>query len=203
MKTIVFVWEQFGPYHIDRCSAVARKLGATHKVIGIEIAETSPNHLWDHPPAPADFLLITLFKGLATGPSKLKIGRRLLTELLHIRPSICFMCHYERPEIFAVALAIRLLGIPVITMQESKFDDKPRRLTRELLKRFFLFPYTAAIVGGRRTRSYMEFFESKAITSSRATIRCQLRELWRSPIGRQRQTAAPTRSANLSSSRAS
>jgi glycosyltransferase involved in cell wall biosynthesis len=71
------------------------------------------------------------------------------------------MCHYERIEILLAALVLRLLGIPVITMQESKFDDKPRRLSREMLKRIFILPYAGAIVGGTRTRRYMEFLGFK------------------------------------------
>src|SRR5438045_771845 len=147
MNTIVFVWEQFGPYHIDRCSAVAKALGGSHKIVGIEIAETSPSHLWDRPPAPTDFPLITLFNGVATSHSRAKICFRLLREFLRVKPSICFMCHYERIEIFLASLVLRLFGVPVITMQEMKFDDKPRRLFRELPKSAFFLPYAGAIVG--------------------------------------------------------
>ena len=32
----------------------AKALGGSHKIVGIEIAETSPSHLWDRPPAPTD-----------------------------------------------------------------------------------------------------------------------------------------------------
>jgi glycosyltransferase involved in cell wall biosynthesis len=162
MRTIVFVWEQFGPYHIDRCSAVAKELGGSYKIVGIEIAETSPSHLWDHPAAPADFPLITLFKGVATSHARARICFRLLREFLRIRPSVCFMCHYERIEILLASLVLRLLGVRVIAMQESKFDDRPRRLPREVLKSVFFLPYAGAIVGGARTRGYMEFLGFKA-----------------------------------------
>jgi glycosyltransferase involved in cell wall biosynthesis len=154
---MVFVWEQFGPYHIDRCGAVARHTAGTWKVVGIEIAETSASHLWDHPDPPADFPLITLFKGVAASHSRMKIFLRLMRELARLRPALCFLCHYDRIEIFLASLVLRLLRVRVFAMQESKFDDKPRRLFRELLKSVFLLPYAGVIVGGARARSYMEF----------------------------------------------
>jgi glycosyltransferase involved in cell wall biosynthesis len=170
-RPLVFVWEQFGPYHIDRCNAVARALGQ-HRVIGIEIAETSPSHLWDHPPAPTEFQLITLFKGVSTSHARPKVFFRLLQQLWRLKPGLCFVCHYDRWEILFASIMLRLSAIPVVTMQESKFDDKPRNRIRELLKSCFLLPYAGAMVGGARGRAYMEFlgFRAAAIAEGYDTV---------------------------------
>src|SRR5437016_5812808 len=109
---IAFIWEQFGPYHIDRCRAVAT--GSTWSVVGIEIAEISAAHLWDRPAAPTDFRLVTLCAGLAGTHSKAKVFFRLLKQIWKEKPKFVFTCHYERPEIFLACALLRVMGIPVV-----------------------------------------------------------------------------------------
>ena len=37
-SSMVFVWENFGPSHCDRCEAVAKLIGNSHKIVGLELA---------------------------------------------------------------------------------------------------------------------------------------------------------------------
>src|ERR1700722_6291671 len=104
---IAFVFEQFGPYHIDRCNAAARELGGNYKVVGIELSEQNPNHLWDRPPAPTEFELVPLSTKFDS--SRMRMFFLLITKLWALRPAVCFLCHYERPEIFLTALVLRIL----------------------------------------------------------------------------------------------
>ncbi len=43
-------------------------------------------------------------------------------------------------------------------MNESKFDDKPRALWREVFKTLFFLPYNRGMVGGERSREYLRFY---------------------------------------------
>jgi L-malate glycosyltransferase len=50
---------------------------------------------------------------------------------------------------------MRGLGRHVYMMNESKFDDYPRKLWREVLKREFFRPYHGCLVAGTRTQDYV------------------------------------------------
>jgi glycosyltransferase involved in cell wall biosynthesis len=43
-------------------------------------------------------------------------------------------------------------------MNDSKFDDKPRRIGRELFKRLLFIPYNGALAGSKRSAEYLKFF---------------------------------------------
>ena len=57
---LVFMWENFGPMHIDRCEAVAAAFRGKRQVIGIELGGRSDTYDWD-PSNTALFTKITLF----------------------------------------------------------------------------------------------------------------------------------------------
>ena len=68
-----------------------------------------------------------------------------------------FIAGYEQPALFAVALLARLGGVRVYVSLDSKFDDKPRRISMELLKWLLMLPYHGAFAAGPRTREYLRF----------------------------------------------
>src|SRR5260221_8872025 len=61
--TVIFIWENFGPYHVDRLEAAAAALADTHRVVGIEIAELSEVYPWGRTEHVVGFDRITLFAG--------------------------------------------------------------------------------------------------------------------------------------------
>jgi hypothetical protein len=67
------------------------------------------------------------------------------------RGSTYFLCHYQDPAIFLLAISLRLLGRRVYTMGCSKFDDYTRKLSRELIKSLMYLPYNGAIASGIRS----------------------------------------------------
>lgn len=155
---IVFIWENFGPYHVDRLEAAAAALEPTHRVIGIEIAGSSSVYAWDRTESVAGVERITLFPGrlFATVPAWRQLSA-MLRACLKARAPHIFLCHVTRPDTFILAVILRLLGRRVYVMTESKFDDKPRRLGLELFKKVIYLPYRAALAGGARHRDYLRF----------------------------------------------
>jgi glycosyltransferase involved in cell wall biosynthesis len=147
---IAFVWDNFGPLHADRCDAVAEALGRG-QVLGLEIMDTSNTYSW---PSSGGVLFekITLFHRRA--PSALALANAILGICLARRVRAAFFCHYNMPGIFLAALALRVMGRPVFTMFDSKFDDCPRHLWREFLKRVVFLPYSGALVASRRSSDY-------------------------------------------------
>lgn len=160
-RSIIFVWENFGPTQDDRCNAVASGL-KSHKVIGVEYFTESSTYKWK-PLSNINFEKITLFD--AAKPKKFKKMRmivRLMSVILKENSRHIFLCHYENSAIEATAILLRLLGRRVYLLMDSKFDDYPRFILREALKAIWLLPYQGAIMASTRSQQYLTFLGKKA-----------------------------------------
>lgn len=186
MGKLVFVWDNFGPLHADRCNAVARRFEGKQQVIGLEIAGRSKVYEWV-PENGTHFRKITLENGrsLEEIPFAQRFGKILGSCLSMGRDSQYFLCHYQDPAIFMIASALRLLGRPVYTMGCSKFDDYERKILRELMKVIMYLPYKGALASGIRSRDYMRFLglSRQRIQSSYNSVSLErIRSLSDSPI---------------------
>ncbi|WP_128891298.1 glycosyltransferase [Erythrobacter sp. HKB08] len=155
--TVAFVWDNFGPLHVDRCNAVARALGQGQSVVGIEIFRKSDTYEWDNPPA-AGFEKVTLFEeGSWSETGAGAIARAIGNALAEHGCEAVFFCHYDKPAILMAASRARMARRKVFTMGCSKFDDLPRTPMRELAKRQFLRPYQGAIASLDRSVDYFRW----------------------------------------------
>jgi len=171
LGTFVFVWENLGPMHVDRCEAVAERFAGQRKVIGIEIGGASLTYSW----APTDakgFRKVTLFPGSTKDISRYWRFRALWNACVPYSGADYFFCDYQTPEVFLTATALGLLGKRVYVMNDAKFDDKPRSIWRELAKSVAYWPYRGALVSGKRTRDYLRFlrFTDARIASGYDTL---------------------------------
>jgi glycosyltransferase involved in cell wall biosynthesis len=153
---VVFFWNQFAPYHIDRIEAVASELGDEAEVCAIEVAQRSARYAWAPSTGDGAFRHIVL----APGRAREDVGTaarfvRLGAALMRLRPTYAFLCHYNQPEVLLTAWLARLCGVRVHCMSDSKFDDRPRRLWREVAKRLWMSPYHGALTAGRRSAAYV------------------------------------------------
>ena len=153
--SLVFLWENFGPYHLDRLSRVSEYFASTFDVIGIELFARSQVYDWEAAPD-ADLKLVTLFDGNRPRSFWSRLIRILRT-LPPARGSFAFFCHYIRLEVFVAALLFRLRGGRVFVMNNSKFDDYERSLWREAGKRLFMLPYHGGLSNRGRSSDYMRF----------------------------------------------
>lgn len=155
---IVFVWANLGPYHIDRLEAAAETLKDTHRVIGIELAGTSQTYQWARAEEVSGFERITLIPDRQSDMPPWRLFIALARACLKTESHHVFLCHYEQIKICGTAYLLRFLGRRIYAMIDSKFDDKPRFLWRELVKKVFFLPYNGALASGDRTRDYLRFF---------------------------------------------
>jgi len=154
---IVLCWRQFGPYHHDRCQAVAEELGSNASVVGIEVVDRSRDYEW-HPTSGKGFRKETLFLGrIYDDIGSFARYRRLVARCLALGARYVLLCHYNELEFFAAAVTLRILGRRVYTMFDSKFDDKPRTAWRERFKKLYFLPYCGVLVSGPRARAYLRF----------------------------------------------
>jgi L-malate glycosyltransferase len=157
-RDVVFIWENFGPIHNDRCEAVAESTAQGFSVFGIELAGRSHTYPW-RPASSASYKKITLFPDTTIKDVLLlrRIFKTLRACLSISRKAAFFFCHYEEVATFFVAAILRILGRDVFVMNDSKFDDYERRLLRELGKSIFYLPYKGALAAGRRSADYLRF----------------------------------------------
>lgn len=148
---------QYAAYHIDRCSAVARRFAGRAEVLAVEVATTSSTYAWKASGEVDGATKVTLFPGRAYDQigwferwrAQFRVLRRCRLVLIGIG--------YDQRDVIVLSWTLRACGVRVVMLTESKFDDHPRTLGREWLKRLLLASYSAAIVGGRRQIDYARF----------------------------------------------
>jgi len=155
--SIGLIWAQFAAYHVDRCEAVALRLGDRAKVVAIEVATTSVDYAWEPSGGVAGADKQTLFPGRSFDAVPLLRRYAAMLRASWRCDLVCIGLSYGLVDAILLSWTLRLLGRRVVVLSESKFDDKPRRLGFELLKVAVLACYEAAIVGGRRHGDYFRF----------------------------------------------
>lgn len=155
MSALAFVWDYFGPGHADRCDAVGALLTPGDRAVGIELYSSTDEYGWDRGEG-QDFDKVTLFPGDRRGKvGSLPLAAAIVKAVRQAGASTVFLCHYQERAILLAAIVLRLLGRRVVMMADSKFDDKPRGLTREMVKRLFVLPYQGGLTASERGRDYM------------------------------------------------
>lgn len=149
---ILFIWENFGPMHFDRCECVNEML--SQKVVGVELSSNSNTYDWSQENQNS-FEKVTLFDN--KDYKAFTLFYRLIKLRIRYGKSDWFLCHYELTGIFLFAIFLRVLGDNVFTMGDSKFDDYPRFIWKELIKKIFMLPYKGALGCGRRSKDYLRF----------------------------------------------
>ena len=155
---LIFMWEQFAPYHIDRIEAVAEAVGNHFTIVGIEVSASSSTYAWQPAPSGGGFERHTLFTGVQVEaiPWRLKL-RRSLAVINRYRSRAVFLCNQDQKEILAALVLLRLRGIPTYALLDAKFDDRPRHVTQEFLKLFVFHLFSGGIAGGERHLAYYRF----------------------------------------------
>lgn len=155
---ILFIWDQFGAYHMDRCEAMGIALAGNADVVGIELSAVSNTYAWDRTSGGYAFEKRSLFDDIpAENLRTVDVARALKREIGSAGVHAVFISGYERPSHFISALLARLLGRRVIVMLDSKYDDKPRRRVLEIFKRGLMVPYNGGFAAGRRSAEYLHF----------------------------------------------
>jgi glycosyltransferase involved in cell wall biosynthesis len=157
-ENAAFMWDALGPQHVDQVNAALDLFKTAHAV---QVLPQSRNYAWSWEPEGK----FERHRILKTASHKLKhfiVPVWLLNFRFKKGVTVWFLCNYEKPYTFASALLLRLTGARVYIVQDSKFDDYPRKLPAEMLKAFLYSPYSGALVAGSRTRDYLRFLGMRA-----------------------------------------
>ena len=155
---LIFMWEQFAPYHIDRVEAVAAAFSDRYDVVGIEVASRSLTYAWQPTASGAAFERHVLFPGgiAEQVPWGTKLCRAMAV-IQRYRPAGVFLCNQDHPEILSALLLLRLRGVRCYALLDAKFDDRARRVMPEALKQTVLRLFSGGIAGGERHIAYYRF----------------------------------------------
>jgi len=153
-RRIALVWEQFAPYHVDRCEAVARRLEGRAAVTCIELASGSRRYAWpESGPIDGATKLVLFADADAEDVSRIQRLRALLWALRGYDLVVLGLSSSD-PVNALLARQLRRKGAKVFFCSDSKLDDYPRRAPTEWLKRFLLRSYDGGIVAGSRSHAY-------------------------------------------------
>ena len=157
LPVVGLLWPQFAPYHVDRCEAAAERLAGKASILAVEVATNSATYAWSPSGAVRGGRKVTLFPG--TSYDSVPLPRLYWREFQALRrcDMVLIGVSYGRLDVVLLAYSLRLMGVRLIMMTESKFDDRPRAIERELVKLLVFAPFSGVIVGGARQASYMRF----------------------------------------------
>lgn len=176
MRNIAFVLDNFRVMHVEQIDGVADAVRGEASVFGIELFTSSADYCFDTRTGQR-FTRIRLFAGRERDKVGMFRGaRRIIAECRRNRIGTVFISHYERPYIFLAAVILRLLGRKVYVLQDTKFDDRPRFLGRENLKRIMYWPYHGAIAASPRCADYLRFL---GFSPGRIALNCYTTSLER------------------------
>ena len=154
---VALLFAQFSAYHVDRCEAVATRLAGRCRVLAVEVATRSATYEWDPSGTVAGARKLTLFPGASY--DEVAWPRRLWAQLCALWRCrmVLIGIGYNEPDVIALSWLLRLFGVRVVALSESKFDDFERSASFELGKTLALGAYQGAIVGGGRHAAYFRF----------------------------------------------
>ncbi len=160
-QRVALLFAQFSAYHIERCQAVGERLSGRAQILAVEVATQSTTYAWEPSGSVDGARKITLFAG--ENYDQIGLIRRFFAQFRALwRCDWVFIgIGYNQPDVIALSWLLALIGVRVVALSESKFDDSPRLALKELLKAMALQSYHAAIVGAQRQIGYFRFLGFK------------------------------------------
>jgi 1,2-diacylglycerol 3-alpha-glucosyltransferase len=156
MMRLLFMVRRAGPYHNARYEAAG-------SVMDLTVVETRPDsteYPWTSVAGARNYSLRKL-EGVQDPESGLRgpaLEQALKASFDSVKPDVVACTGWADPE-YHVALRIcHKAGIPTIVMSDSTFDDEPRKWWKERLKGPVIRGFSAAVVAGTRSRSYIRGF---------------------------------------------
>ena len=96
--SMLFLWESFGPHHVDRVQACCTYFSGRFEVYGVEIATFDANYEWRGSIGTDRFLKVVLFPdSLRQKVSNFRCFLRIVGTCLRLRSKYLFFCNFNEP----------------------------------------------------------------------------------------------------------
>ncbi|MCJ8279698.1 MAG: glycosyltransferase family 4 protein [Rivularia sp. ALOHA_DT_140] len=155
--SITILFTNYGPYHLSRLAACHKN---SHHLnwdfVGIELSRSEKQYPWK---AKIDNFSGKLISVISEQPLEevqpTLLIQKLFSVLSQIDPEVIVIAGYANIGMFAALLWSIWHRKPAILLSESKEDDAPRSYLSEIIKRWILKGYKAALVGGKPQKRYL------------------------------------------------
>ncbi len=149
-ERVAVIWTSFGPYHLARIQAMK----ACFDVRAIELASDERLYRWWR--GAPDASSYTLTQGAWEDQGKIVVTGKLWRLLDNLQPTVILVPGYASLPALCAAAWGRIHGAKTILMSESNYEDHPRGVLSELLKRTLVtLLFNGGVAGGRRAASYL------------------------------------------------
>ena len=150
---VAALFDNFGPYHLARLTAAS----AVMEILAVEFGGSSGEYAWERSEAAQALQRVTLFPASSSRQvSTLDFEARLNEVLDGFRPEAVAIPGWSgRGAFLAMEWCVKN-RVPAIVMSESTSYDETRSGWREWIKRRYVGLCSAALVGGRPHREYMQ-----------------------------------------------
>ena len=149
--SVAVVFHHIGPYHHARLNASADRLSVT----GVEWSAKGPEP-WGESESSARYNKLSLFPEATNQyPEKGELRRAFWNTLEQASPDIVAVNGWNNFGSLAAANCCIRRGIPMVVMSESGRQDEARTRWKEMVKRWIVGIYSAALVGGQRHVDYL------------------------------------------------
>jgi|SRR5450759_814222 len=148
---IVTIWNTYGPYHLARVRALEHTFAGANVVCFSHCAYQDDYKFFDLQPRQHKVLVSKNSSQLRFTESLIAALRALWSE----RPNLVMTCGYDRPETLAGVIWARISGSAVFLMLDNQYDDSPRHLFVEFVKRIYLKFFDGFIYGGDTHKDYL------------------------------------------------
>jgi glycosyltransferase involved in cell wall biosynthesis len=124
--------------------------------VGIELARHEAEYAWQAKVEGLPFKVVSVIENQQLEEvSFTQLLQRLYAVLSQLKPDVLVIAGYARPAMLSTLLWSLGNQKPAILLSATKKDDAPRSWWSEMLKKWILKPYKAALVGGQPQKRYL------------------------------------------------
>lgn len=149
---IAILFDNFGPYHVARLSAVGYEID----VLGVEFFSKSKVYDWERPNLPKKFSHRILFRSQKS--SKVNWNLTLIAlenNISPFKPDAIAIPGWSSPTAIVATHWAKKHHIPVILMSESNSMDFRRKSIVEYVKKLFVAQFSSAFCGSDLQKEYL------------------------------------------------
>lgn len=155
---ILYLCRPIGVPDHDRCNGLARRFAS---VTVVEWQENPSGYVW-HISSERNYAVHS-FYGRGGWFAYVSQALRMFAFILRTRSDIGIVYDYQIAIFFLSAILFRLKGARVMSMNDSKFDDYPRHIIKDLIKVPLLAPYHSILAATRRAAQYVRYLGKSRI----------------------------------------
>ena len=154
--SVLIVLHRVGPYHHARFQAAAAVLDAP--LLVLQTRPQSEEYPWSFGVKRAAYTLLSL-EGCPSpeeDPPQQVLRHQLAALINHYCPSVIVSVGWADRAYLQLMRLAQQRDIPLVVVSDSRYQDTPRSLLKEWIKRQLLRGYSAGIVAGFQSRAYLQ-----------------------------------------------